>query len=31
MVDNIEVALETLESKRFVLINEQDLAERAEE
>ncbi len=31
MVDNIEVALETLDSKRFVLINERDLAERAEE
>jgi hypothetical protein len=31
MVDNVEAALETLASKRFVLINERDLAERAEE
>jgi len=31
MVDNIEVALDTLASKKFVLINEQDLADRAEE
>lgn len=31
MVDNIEAALETLNSKRFVLISEIDLAERNEE
>ncbi|TVS15713.1 MAG: acetolactate synthase [Planctomycetaceae bacterium] len=31
MVDNIELALETLNSKRFVLISEVDLAERSEE